>query len=215
MNHLEETMKLKETRRNTRTASGQPPTLMEIGDLFMALKSDMQRDLDKLKFDITSIQTENMQIRSDVLTNATSLQTQNNQITQLTKKVERLEKEEKKATIIVRGIPRGQRRPHEKRNAYVMNIIRANLKLPNVKINEIQDFGKPNHETETVLIKLQNTDDKYNILKIAKFLKNTNLSISEWLSREIATKSHLLKERRFAIDEGKNACLKGKKKKLW
>jgi len=93
--------KLKETRRNTRTALGQPPTLMEIGDLFMALKSDMQRDLDKLKFDITSIKTENMQKRSDVLTNATSLQTQNYQITQLTKKVERLKKEEKKPTSLL------------------------------------------------------------------------------------------------------------------
>jgi len=61
------------------------------------------------------------------------------------------------------------------------------------------------------LIKLQNTDDKNNTLKNAKFLNNTNISTSEWLTKEeIEKKSHLLKEKRFAIDEGKNAWLKGR-----
>jgi len=217
MGHLEDAINdMQASRRPGRAAATPTPVgIVEIGVLLQALKKDMGQETAELSSKIDTLTKDHNTFKNTITNDIKNIKensdSQDKVIHSLTYKIEQLEKDAMKTALIIRGIPSGEIDSIKNRNLTVKNILQNLLKV-NATNYTINYFGKLKQPSGSVIVKFENTHEKFGALKNGKNLKDTPNSISEWLSAsEKVAKSILLRERKLAIEEGHDAWVQKNK----
>lgn len=181
--------------------------------------NEMNMDLKQSLKDGENNKEEIMQLRKAIEKREEKIENQEKKIKRLEEKVdqqegkiEKLEREIKRRNLVIYGIPEQEDENLHEEIKNLMEKININIDYKNETEN-IRRIGiNREKNNRPILIKFLNENKKYEVIKNAYKLKNTNYGISNDLTKkEMKEKQILLKYLKKAREDGYKASLKGKK----
>ena len=145
-----------------------------------------------------------------------TIKTQSEQISDLKKRIVRIEKDNKKQNVIISGVPEDKQETSEMLNNKIINILQNELKT-NITPSKIHRFGPTTQRNKYIRVTLPTEQDKFKIFSNIKNsnLRKNNIFINEDLPKETNYDRKLLRDKKKEeTAKGSDCVLKGDKIKI-